>query len=170
MDPHLSQLQKEISSAVAGFSSEQLSVHPPGKWCAADILEHLYLTYTGTTKGFQRVLDAGKPKVTPPTWKQRTGALLVLGFSYLPSGREAPAMSRPKGLPHEKVQSEIAVKIAEMDAMLTACESKFGAATKVLDHAILGPLTINQWRKFHLVHGRHHIKQIEGLRAAQHSG
>lgn len=137
--------------------------HPPGKWCTAEILEHLYLTYTGTTKGFQRVLDSGQPKVTPPTWKQRGGLLVVLGFSHLPSGREAPSFSRPRGLSPEAVQKEIIVRLAEMDAMLATCETKFGAHTKVLDHAILGPLTVNQWRKFHLVHGRHHLKQIRAL-------
>jgi Protein of unknown function (DUF1569) len=164
MDPHLSQLQVEIASAIAGLTEQERSEHAPGKWSTAEILEHLYLTYTGTTKGFQRVLEAGKPKVTPPTWKQRGGALLVLGFGHLPSGREAPKVSRPKGLPAEKVQAEIGAKIAEMDAILTTCESRFGAHTKVLDHVILGPLTISQWRKFHLVHGRHHIKQILRLR------
>jgi hypothetical protein len=29
----------------------------------------------------------------------------------------------------------------------------------------LGPLTGAQWRKFHLVHGRHHARQIRQLRA-----
>jgi hypothetical protein len=33
-----------------------------------------------------------------------------------------------------------------------------------LDHPILGPLTGGQWRKFHLVHGLHHVKQIRRLR------
>jgi hypothetical protein len=32
---------------------------------------------------------------------------------------------------------------------------------------ILGPLTGAQWRKFHLVHGRHHVKQVLHLRAGQ---
>jgi len=165
MDPHLQQLQQEISSSLAAFSPEQMTWHPAEKWCAGEILEHLYLTYTGTTKGFRRVLEAGRPKVTPPSWKQRGGAFLVLGFSYLPSGRQAPPFARPRGLAPETVRAEIAVKIAEMDTLLTTCEEKFGAHTKVLDHPILGPLTVNQWRKFHLVHGRHHLKQIRRLRA-----
>jgi len=165
MDPHLKTLQQEISSVISGLSLEQLSWHPPGKWCTTEILEHLYLTYTGTTKGFQRVLESGKANVTPPTLKQRGGALLVLGLSYLPSGREAPPMARPRGLPPEKVRAEIESKIAEMDAILATCETKFGVSTKVLDHVILGPLTIAQWRKFHLVHGRHHIRQIVLLRS-----
>lgn len=164
MDPHLSQLQQEISSALAGLTDQQLSTHPPGKWCAAEILEHLYLTYTATTKGVQRVLESGQAKVTPVTWMQRGRALLVLGFAYLPSGRESPPMARPQGLPAARVQSEIGARIAEMDAILASCESKFGRRLKVLNHPILGPFTVNQWRKFHLVHGRHHIKQIQRLR------
>src|SRR5579864_1660214 len=169
MDPLLKTLQEEVRASAAACSPEQLIWHPAGKWSASAILEHLYLTYTGTTKGFQRVLAAGSPKVTAATWKQRGGAVLVFGFSYLPSGREAPSFSRPRGLASETVRSEIEAKIAEMDAILSTCETKFGARTKVLDHAILGPLTIHQWRKFHLVHGRHHIKQIRRLRAAAES-
>lgn len=160
MDPRLIQLQSELSSAIADMPPEQMNAHPPGKWCITEILEHLYLTYTGTTKGFRRVLESGQPKVTPPTWKQRGGAMLIFGFNYLPSGREAPAMARPRGLPADKVRVEIFEKLTEMDSVLTACEQKFGARTRVLDHIILGPLTIAQWRKFHLIHGRHHLKQI----------
>jgi hypothetical protein len=166
MDPHLEKLRRELSSAIEGLSAGEWARHPPGKWCADEILEHLYLTYTGTIKGFSRVLEIGEPKVTPPGWKQRAGVLLVLRFGYLPSGREAPSMARPRGLPPEKVRGEIVGKIAEMDAMLTACETKFGAGTRVLDHVILGPLTTAQWGKFHLVHGRLHMKQIQRLHDA----
>jgi len=163
MDPHLDRLRHEISSAIAKLSPERLIAHPPGKWCTAEILEHLYLTFTGTTKGFQRVVESGQPKVTSPTWKQRGRALVVLGFGHLPAGREAPVFLRPRGLSPEIVQKDIVVKLSEMDAMLAVCETKFGERARVLDHAILGPLTVSQWRKFHLVHGRHHLKQIRQL-------
>ena len=59
MDPRLQKLQAEIAAAVAPMSTAQLTAHPPGKWCAAEVLEHLYLTYTGTIKGFERVVEAG---------------------------------------------------------------------------------------------------------------
>ena len=52
---------------------EQLNWHPPGKWSVAEILEHLYLTYTGTSKGFSRLLDSGKASDKLPTFKQRMG-------------------------------------------------------------------------------------------------
>jgi hypothetical protein len=62
------------------------------------------------------------------------------------------------------VLAEIGPKIAEMDEMVTRCEEKLGARSKLLDHPMLGPLTAAQWRKFHLVHGLHHVKQIRRLR------
>ncbi len=166
VDPHLKKLQQEIASAIDGLSSEQLSWHSPGKWCVAEILEHLYLTYTETLKGLSRSLASGTPPVSNPTLKDRVRVLAVLGLGYLPAGREAPQFSRPRGLPRDKVIAELVTKIQEMDDALTAYAARFGAHTKVLDHVFLGPFSINQWRKFHLVHGRHHLKQIRKIRSA----
>jgi hypothetical protein len=53
-----------------------------------------------------------------------------------------------------------------MDQGLAECEQRFGSEVKMADHVVLGPLTIPQWRRFHLIHTRHHMKQIERLRAA----
>lgn len=167
MHPHLQRLQREIASAVDGMTPEQFNSHPPEKWSAAEILEHLYLTYTGTTKGFSRVLEAEKPLATNPTWAQRGRKLVVLGLSYFPSGREAPQFTRPRGTAPEKVRSEIGQKIAEMDDMITCCEQKLGQRSNLLDHPIMGPLTGEQWRKFHLVHGLHHMRQIQRLSRGQ---
>lgn len=165
MDPYLKQLQQEIAASVEGLSPEQLSWHRPGKWNIVEILEHLYLTYTGTLKGLSRLLVSGGPPVLKPTLKDRLQCFVVLGFGYLPAGREAPQFSRPKGLSPETVMEGIGGKIAEMDEALTRSATQFGAQRKVLSHTFLGPFSIDQWRKFHLVHGRHHLKQIRRLRS-----
>lgn len=146
------------------LSPQQLRWHPPGKWCAGEILEHLYLTYTGTSKGFGRVLEAGRPLAQAATWKQRAGALIVVGFGYMPPGRQAPAVARPRGFPPEKVVAEILPALAQMDDLLARCAAQFGARIPLLDHPVLGPLSIPQWSKFHLVHGLHHTRQIRRLR------
>jgi hypothetical protein len=51
-----------------------------------------------------------------------------------------------------------------MDGLITQCETRFGRSTRILDHPVLGPLTARQWRKFHLAHAQHHVKQILRLR------
>ena len=164
VDSHLQKLRQEIESAVAGLSPEQLSWQEPEKWCAAEILEHLYLTYTGTTKGFGRVLAGERPLASKASWKNRVQAMVVVGFGYLPEGRKSPAHASPRGIPAEKVKAEIISAIGAMDEVMDRCAAKFGAGAKVLDHPFLGPFSVNQWRKFHLVHGRHHVKQIRRLR------
>jgi hypothetical protein len=164
VDPGLKRLQQELASVAEGLSADQWNWHPPGKWCAAEVLEHLYLTYTGTIKGLERMMTAGEPRTMPATWRQRGRKMVVLQFSYMPPGREAPKLSRPRGAPAEKVRAEIGPKIAEMDEWIARCEEKFGAARRLMDHPIIGPLTGSQWRKFHVVHGRHHLKQIRRLR------
>lgn len=170
MDPCLSQLQREIASAVSGLSSEELMRSVPGKWCTAEILEHLYLTYTGTVKGFGRVQAADKPLATKTSWKQRGRALVVVGLGYMPRGRKSPEVGLPRGMAAEKVTANIGTALTEMDEIMAKCAAKFGSRIKLSDHPILGPLSIYQWRKFHLVHGLHHVKQIRGLRNRVQSG
>jgi Protein of unknown function (DUF1569) len=164
MDFRLDMLKQSLESAVEGMSSEQLSWHPPGKWCATEVLEHLYLTYTGTIKGFERVMTSGKPLASRASMVHRVRTLVVVGLGHMPVGIKAPAIAQPKGLPAEKVRNEVGAKIEAMDAIIAQCESRFGRRVRLLDHPILGPLTATQWRKLHLVHGRHHLKQLLWLR------
>jgi hypothetical protein len=169
MDSRLETLKRELDAAVEGMSCEQFLWHPAEKWCAAEVLEHLYLTYTGTIKGFEKVLTSGKALTTRTSPKQRFQTVVVLSFGYLPEGRQAPSPTRPRGLPTETVRNEIGPRIMAMDAIITQCESLMGKNIALLDHLVLGPLTATQWRKFHLLHGRHHVKQILRLREAVRS-
>ena len=164
MDPHLERLQDEITTAILGLSAKELRWHPPDKWCIAEILEHLYLTYTGTTKGFSRLLASDKAQRNVPTLRQRLRVFAVTAVGYFPNGIKSPPVAIPRGLPLEIAIGEIASKIAEMDEIMSTCTERFGADAKVLDHPVLGPFSVSQWRKFHLVHGRHHLKQIRQLR------
>jgi hypothetical protein len=171
MDSKLETLQQILRAATEGMSETDLNWHPEGKWCTAEVLEHLYLTYTGTIKGFERMLDAGKPNTTPASLKHRLRSLVVFGFNYLPPGRKSPQQAMPGRLPREKVRAEVGEKIGTMGEVIRQSELRFGLGP-ILDHPILGPLTAEQWRRFHLIHGRHHEKQIERLReqmrAAEH--
>jgi hypothetical protein len=164
MDLYLHHLQDAIATAIRGMTPEELSRHPTGKWSVAEVLEHLYLTYTGTVKGFQRCVEAGRPMAMSPTLRQRLRTAVVVGAGYFPSGRKAPPQATPRGTPAELVLADIAPKIIAMDELITQCEARFGKQTKLLDHPILGPLTAHQWRKLHWVHGKHHMKQIWNLR------
>ncbi len=165
MNPYFQRLQDAIESATRNMSVAELLQRPAeGKWSTAEILEHLSLTYTGTVKNLERSLAAGRPLGGAPTLMQRLRNSLVVDFGYWPNGRKSPEGAKPKGMSAENILGEINSRIAQLDDVIEKCENKFGKRSFVAKHPMLGPFTMQQWRKFHWVHGRHHIRQIERMR------
>ncbi len=164
MTSSLRQLANLIARETENISTSELVWHPQGKWSVAQILEHLSLTYSGPRLGFDRCFQAGKPSATTPTLKDRIRAFIVTRVGLMPGGRQAPAGARPKGIGVSDIVANISNAIAAMDESIGRCEQRFGGNVKIVNHPILGPLTAQQWRKFHLVHGRHHLGQIRRLR------
>lgn len=160
MDSYLEHLQWELKSATEGATAAGFKQAPAGKWNAAQILEHLFLTYKNTNKGISKCLTSGTPLATGATFRHRIGTLLVVRFGYLPGGRKTPERAAPRGMSAEEVRQAIFPEIEKMESGLLDCEKKFGPGTKILDHPFLGPLTAAEWRKFHWVHARHHARQI----------
>ena len=164
MNSSCERIQQVIRTATAGMSPQQLEWKPAGKWSAADILEHLMLSYAGTTLGSNKCLEMGKPIARKSTLKDRVVTLVVVALGYLPNGREAPEMTKPKGLRGADAMERFDRELANMDSAIALCEQRFGRHNKLMNHPIIGPLTTNEWRKFHLVHACHHAKQIKRLR------
>jgi len=160
MDSYLERLRQELEDATRGASVNDLLQAPAGKWNAAQILEHLLLTYKGTNYGLAKCFEQGAPLGTRATLKDRFAALLVVDLGYMPRGRKAPARAIPRGMAAEEVRNAVAAELQKMGSGFADCERRFGARTKIMDHPFLGPLTAGEWRKFHWVHGRHHARQI----------
>ena len=160
MNSYLVRLQSELNAATDGATDDAMRKCPSGKWNATQIMEHLYLTYKNTNKGIGRCLEGGKPLATTSTMAHRMKRLVVVGLGYLPEGAKAPERAVPRGMSLEEVRKEIHDEIQKMAAGLDDCEHRFGASTRIMDHPILGPLTAEEWRRFHWLHGRHHARQI----------
>ena len=168
MHPMIEHIREVLTSVTEGMMAEEWSRHPEGKWSASEVVEHLSLTYSGTARALQKVLDAGAPTATPLRIQQRLAIGWVVELGRFPEGRPAPKQVCPtgasSGVSGEEVLSAALENLVRMDAAIAACEQQFGAATRLADHPILGALTASQWRKFHRVHARHHAPQIERLR------
>jgi hypothetical protein len=160
MNSYLERLQQELEDATGSASTSDLAQAPAGKWNSAQILEHLLLTYKNTTRGLEKCREQGTPLARRVTLKDRVATLLVVNFGYIPEGRKAPERAMPRGMASDEVRQEVVPELQKMAAAFDECERTFGARTKLLDHPFLGPLTADEWRKFHWVHGRHHARQI----------
>jgi hypothetical protein len=164
MHPKMARLQQVLSEAIRDLGVQALTRHPEGKWCAAEILEHLNLTYSGTVKNLERCLEAGSPRASADRQKNRWPRLLITRLGYFPGGRKSPDRVLPRGKAAEQVLQEIFENLIRMDDVISRCESQFGSRRPIADHPILGPLTATEWRGFHFTHGRHHARQILTLR------
>lgn len=156
-----------IEGAIAGLTREQMAWHPAGKWSAAEILEHLAATYGSTARLMQKLAAKGTTRAGKPTLRQKFFAWAVTGAGYFPSGRQAPEFTRPAGLGPDEAAQTIRRNLTEMDAAFAIAEERFGKRVVVADHPVLGSLKLGQWRRFHWVHTRHHMRQIARLRAQQ---
>ncbi|MFZ1919435.1 MAG: DUF1569 domain-containing protein [Terriglobales bacterium] len=160
MKSYLERLPEELEAAIEGATREAMQKAPAGKWNSAQIVEHLYLTYTNTNKGIAKCLDGGIPLATRATFKHRVKSFVVTRLGYLPEGAKAPERALPRGMVLEEVREKLSGEIRRMVLGLDDCERRFGASTRIMDHPVLGPLTASEWRKFHWLHGRLHARQI----------
>jgi hypothetical protein len=83
MDSFLERLRQELEDAIGGASPDALAQAPAGKWSAAKILEHLFLTYKNTNRGVAKCLERGTPLATRATLKDRLATLLVVHLGRL---------------------------------------------------------------------------------------
>lgn len=165
MDFYLKRALDLIEQETNGMTVQQLAWSRDGKWSAVQILEHLSLAFSSTGKMMDRCLRQGHADARPATLRERLIILGVVGMGVFPNGRPAPAWTRPRGLDPEKAVQTISAALVDMDAKIAAAEERFGSAT-IAVHPVIGPLSAKQWRKFHWVHTRHHMRQISPLRAA----
>jgi DinB family protein len=164
MAEEFKRLRAALESSIAGASHDELAFHPEGKWCAAEVLEHLSRTYFGTNFVLRKTLDGGAALTSTRSAKDRIAQFVVTTLGIMPGGRQAPAPTVPKGIGPEQALREIRANFEEMEKVVADAEQTFGSKAIVGVHPVLGPLTAPQWRKFHLAHGLHHCKQIDRLR------
>ena len=165
MNPHLESCLTIVLEATSGGGPECGVRRDPARWSVAEIVEHLTRAYSGTAKGFERCLEKGASLASPSTFAQRARQFVVIELGYFPEGREAPKQILPTGeLDLAAVLNAVRRDLARLDEAAALTRQRLGAG-KMLDHPILGAMTVDQWLKFHVVHSRHHAKQIRERRA-----
>ncbi|HYG99623.1 MAG TPA: DinB family protein [Terriglobales bacterium] len=165
MSAYFESVLREMENATDDITDTELLTMrtSKGKWSAAETLEHLTLTFSSTAKLMQK-LSGSSPSVPQPTLKQRIATTIVVGLGHLPSGRKSPDFALPVTADLIDVRARFREALSEMDQQITSCERVHGTSKKVAAHPILGPLSLREWRKFHLVHTRHHLAQIRRMR------
>lgn len=173
MHPTLKCLEAELCGSLTGLTAAQTLRGPSGhpeKWCVQQIVGHLLLGYRSTAEAFQTRVERGRPTRARANRRQRLGQMCVIRFGFFPSGRLAPESLLP-GEPVECRGGEdlidcVQAELARLNQAAEVARALFGDVAAI-SHGVLGPMSVDHWRGFHLVHGRHHIRQILALRKQQ---
>jgi tetrahydromethanopterin S-methyltransferase subunit G len=92
---------------------------------------------------------------------------MILSAGHMPKGVGAPHEITPKaGMPAAGVRElteRLENSIELLDATLDRCRQRFGME-RVGRHFLLGPLRVDQWRRYHVLHLRHHLRQMADVR------
>jgi hypothetical protein len=161
----------QISSEICDLDAETTQLHPKGlayKWSVQQVIEHLVLSYRLTSEGLETQLNKGRPsrnrKRTRLQWSLQ---LMILSFGALPQGvpsldETMPTEGSFAAMNGRQLEDLLRQEIGAMDAVLDRCRRKFGMEP-VSHHPWLGSLRVDQWRRFHVVHGLHHVAQLRSV-------
>jgi Protein of unknown function (DUF1569) len=174
MNSTLHQLQREIAYSLNGLDAAQTQLQPPSrpdKWNIQQIMEHLLLSYSGTEMALNARLAKRTPTKAKPNIPQYLVQYTLIHLGYFPHGRKAPPLVTPIAptthpLCGEDLTQAAADHLTQLDLLCTEAEELFGPTCRCASHMSLGPLRVDQWRKFQLIHGEHHLKQILAIRKA----
>lgn len=166
MHPVLADARAAIDATCGAMSAEALARQPaPGTWSAAEVLEHLAKAYASTAYILDKCVTEQRTVGTPPSLAQRAVTLVIVRTGYFPTGRKAPSMTLPDGLPAAAALEAARTALDALDAAAARALAAFGPRRRVANHPLLGGFTIDQWRRFHRAHTRHHTRLLAARRA-----
>ncbi len=167
----LEQVVGQIASAIQKLDVDTAQLHPGGrthKWTTQQVIEHLVLSYRLTSRALEARLNRGRLTRNPTrTYLQWSLQLMILSFGKFAQGVPALEETEPEPgafAPMNGLQlgALLQREAGDMDTLLDNCRRKFGME-RVATHPWLGTLRVDQWRRFHVVHGLHHLPQLRSV-------
>jgi DinB superfamily len=149
-----------VLSPLAGRPDDDWYRAPVGKWNPAQIVDHLGLGLEWTAAGFE-ARRARDPMVRRPLkLSQRLARVLLMDLGVFPPGFNAPRDAIPA--PHASRAAAEAQLRQGFDHMREVAKLLLPtrAGDLFVKHPFVGDLTLPEWMKFHVVHAKHHTRQI----------
>ncbi len=160
----LETIRRATVAMVSGLSEREFAWRPAaGEWSAAEILDHIILSETGTSKVIRKMLKE-KAGSLPP-YPADDSVLSVREFPPPPPDVSSPEGVRPKG--PARAKAEVLAALAECRARtLESLASLAGADPRAAEfpHPVLGPINLYEWPALTIgSHERDHQAQIAGI-------
>jgi hypothetical protein len=157
----LADLTAVVLGPLRGRSDDEWQRGPAGKWTSAQIVEHLAIGLEWSAEKFRARRGHDPMARRRGTPAEKIAKLLVLGLRWFPPGRKAPERSLPASqVTRGAAEAHFMAGLAAWDQL----ERELLPARRnnlFVKHPRLGDLTLEEWLRFHVVHARHHARQIK---------
>lgn len=132
-------------------------------WSPAEVYAHITTANRLTVKGMKKASNADATEDNSSlTWATR----VIFLTGKFPAGRKAPDVI-VKRTPELKSIADAKNALDELESELNEVWDMrhSWSKTQKLKHPALGMLNNEQWIKFMLIHSKHHLKQLDRIRA-----
>jgi hypothetical protein len=158
------QLVTELPSLVLGplrhRSDDDWQRAPAGKWTSAQIVEHLALGLTLSANTFQARRNHPPMNRRRRTPAEQVARFFIFGLQWFPPGRKAPERTLPPAqIDRAAAEAHFLAGIEAWDQVDRALLPE-RRSNLFVKHPRMGDLTIEEWMRFHVIHARHHARQI----------
>ncbi|MBI1966518.1 MAG: DinB family protein [Gemmatimonadetes bacterium] len=160
MTPLFADLPDVVLGPLAGRPDADWYHAPPGKWCPAQIVEHLAIGLDSSSRRFEE-RRAREPMVRRPRSPlARIAYFFIMRLGWVPGVFNAPEGTRPSDRPDraaaERRFREGVARFQELERILLPARRN----DLFVKHPVLGDLNFEEWLHFHVWHCGHHAKQI----------
>jgi hypothetical protein len=156
----LSQLSTLVLGPLRGRSDSEWERAPAGKWTPAQIVEHLALGLTLSAEAFLARRNHVPMARRPRTPAEKIARFFIFGLRWFPPGRKAPERTTPAPqIDRASAEGHFLAGVEAWDQIDRALLPE-RRADLFVKHPRMGDLTVEEWMQFHLIHARHHARQI----------
>jgi len=152
--------RKAVLDLVAGLSEEEFLARAEGEWSVGEVLEHVILSETGTSKVIRKVLKENAGRLPP--YPADDSVLAVRPF-HGPSeeGRKAPESALPKGTMGKAELLEQAALCREQTLRSIAMLAEVDPRSGEFPHVAFGSMNLYEWAVLIVLgHQRQHLRQV----------
>ena len=156
----IGELPDLVLGPLRGRADSEWERGPAGKWTPAQIVEHLALGLTLSAETFHSRKNHAPMKRRPRTPAEKIAKFFIFGFRWFPRGRKAPERTTPgPQIDRRTAESHFLAAVEAWDQVDRALLPE-RRADLFVKHPRMGDLTVEEWMQFHVIHARHHARQI----------
>ncbi|MGZ8441778.1 MAG: DinB family protein [Candidatus Deferrimicrobiaceae bacterium] len=160
----MEKVRGETLSALSGLSEEEFSRTFEGEWSAAQILHHILMAETGTSKVIRKSIKSSSG--TLPPYPADDSGLSVRTLPKPVGAYQAPESTRPENPPGKEDLLRLARETREQTAASLGMLATVDPRAATFPHPLFADLNLYEWPVVTvLMHEREHRGQILRLLA-----